>query len=122
MRKVRSIDLGPTKFSDNPTARAIADDLVQGGASPRDVGAFMGFLDNLGPQGGQSTKARSLKDFTSKQIKDELLSRGVTDFSRITPWIRNALWLVIAAAMLMGYWGMKCQDGELFGFVCSIAQ
>jgi hypothetical protein len=145
MSKTPSIDLGSAKFSDIPAARVIADELVQGGASPRDVGAFMGFLDNLdlGPakatadapfsdQKPATFRARlraekkaqrdALAGFTTKQLKDELLERNVTDFSRITPWLKCALLLVICAAVVLTNIAVRCQDGELYGFACTIAQ
>jgi hypothetical protein len=63
-----------------------------------------------------------LADFTTKELKDELLDRNVTDFSRITPWLKCALLLVIFALVVLTNIGMKCMDGELYGFACTIAQ
>jgi hypothetical protein len=60
-----------------------------------------------------------LSQFSAEELKDELLARGVTDFSKLEPWIRNALLVIIFAAVCVGYWGMKCHDGIWSGGVCN---
>lgn len=66
------------------------------------------------------TRRTALSDFTTKELKDELLDRDVTDFSRLQPFIRNALLIVMFAAVCVGYWGMKCHDGIWSGGVCNL--
>jgi hypothetical protein len=98
MRKVPSIDLGSVRIPDNASPDAVMMDSLR--AEPT---------------------SRPLGQFSTKELRDELLDRGCTDFSRLQPFIRNALLLVIFALVVVTYWGMKCMDGEMFGFVCSIA-
>jgi hypothetical protein len=70
----------------------------------------------------KATQRRALADFTTEALKDELLARNCTDFSRVTPWLKCALLLVILALIFMTHIGMRCQDGDLFGIACNIAQ
>jgi hypothetical protein len=74
------------------------------------------------PARNERERRSELHRFSDKELKDELLDRDCTDFSRLQPWIRNALLIVIFAASVLTYWGMKCQDGELFGLVCTITK
>jgi hypothetical protein len=73
------------------------------------------------PARNSRERRSELHRFSDKELKDELLDRGVADFSRLEPWIRNGLLVIIFAACCVGYWNMKCQAGDLSGFVCSIA-
>ena len=74
--------------------------------NPKDVVALVTALDRIGQEPlAKPAKRRPIQDFTTTELRNELLDRGCTDFSRLQPFIRNALLIVIAAAMLMGYWG-----------------
>jgi hypothetical protein len=63
-----------------------------------------------------------LGKYTTTELKNELLERDCTDFSRWAVFLRNVLWLLIAAAVVMTNIVVRCQDGELYGVVCTIFQ
>ena len=65
---------------------------------------------------------RPLAAFSTKELRDELLDRGNTDFSFLQPWIHNSLLIVMFALVALTHWGFKCANGDFSGFVCSIAR
>ena len=50
---------------------------------------------------------RPLAAVTTKELWNELPNRGRIDFSRLQPFIRSAMLVLIFAAVTVGYWGMN---------------
>jgi hypothetical protein len=98
MRNPPSIDLANMKFSDRPDTRAIAERMVANGASARDVGTFLGFLDDLG---SEKAPTNPFARFTTSELKAELIRRGCVDFSKWEVAIKMGPWLVLILAFTL---------------------
>jgi hypothetical protein len=97
MHKTPSIDLGSVRIPDDATLDASFGETLP-----------TTFRDRLRAE--KKAQRGALAGFTTKQLKDELLERNVTDFSRVTPWLKCALLLVIMLLFLTANIGSRLID------------